>query len=307
MTSHHATGTAPGAADAVSTQARALGRHRLGADLRRLRQARSLRLEDVAAELAVVPSTMSRIETGRAPVRAAFLAVMLDLYNVDDPSERERLTSLARDGRHASWHDDYRPLLPAGASHYLDLETAAQQLRSYSVHAIPGLIQTRAYAAAVILAARPGLTRSQLRHLVTLQARRQELFRAAGHRLHLIFDESALRRSFGGAEIMAGQLSYLLALTTDPDITMQVAELARPRPVLTTPFTILSFADPASPDTACTTGIGGQIATTTNPAALRALHATFTALTGNAAAADDAATLIKDTTAHWERQAHQDR
>lgn len=225
MTSHHTTTAMPAAAG--RTQARAVGRRHLGTDLRQRRQARSLRLEDVAARLEVAPSTLSRIETGKAPVRAAYLTAMLDLYHVDDPAERDRLTSLARDGRCESWHDYYRPLLPAGASHYLDLETAAEHIRSYSVHAIPGLIQTPAYAAAAIQAARPGLTRTQVRHLVTLQARRQELIRTAGHRLHLILDESALRRSFGTATIMAGQLRHLLTLTTDPAITMQVAELAR--------------------------------------------------------------------------------
>ena len=305
MTSHHATPAAPAAAGTI--QARAVGRQRLGADLRRLRQARSLRLEDVAARLAVVPSTLSRIETGKAPVRAAYLTAMLDLYHLDDPGERDRLTSLARDGRCTSWYDGYGDLLPAGVCHYLDLEIAARLLRCYSVHALPGLIQTRGYAAAAIQAARPGLTRSQLRDLVTLQARRQELIRTAGHRLHLILDEAALRRSFGTAEIMAGQLSHLQTLTADPAITIQVAELARPCPVLTPPFTILSFPDPASPDAACTTGIADQITTTTSPATLRTLHTTFTALAGYAAAADDAATLIKDTAAYWERQAHHDR
>src|SRR6185437_5156403 len=158
MTSHHAA-SAPAAARAADpTQARALGRRRLGSDLRRLRQAQSLRLEDVAARLDLAPTTLSRIETGKAPVRAAYLTVMLDLYHVDDPSERDQLTDLAHDGWHASWHDAYRSLLPAGASHYLDLESAAQHVRSYTVHAIPGLLQARGYAAAAIQAARPGLT-----------------------------------------------------------------------------------------------------------------------------------------------------
>src|SRR5215472_13199603 len=87
----------------------------------------------------------------------------------------------------------------------------------------------------------------------------------------------------------------------------RIAELARPRPVITPPFTILSFADPASPDATCTTGISGQITITTRPADLRTLHATFTTLADYAATTDDTATLIKDTAANWERQVHQDR
>ena len=63
----------------------AASRHRLGIELRRLREARSLRLEDVAARLGVVPSTLCRIGTGKAPAKAEYLALMLDTYGIDDP------------------------------------------------------------------------------------------------------------------------------------------------------------------------------------------------------------------------------
>lgn len=296
---------------AGTTQARGLGRHRLGADLRRLRQARSLRIEDVAARLELAPSTLSRMETGQAPVKAAYLTIMLDLYRVHDPAQRARLTDLARDSMRKGWHDRYRYLLPAGASRYLDLETAATHLRSYSVQAVPGLAQTPGYAAAAICAAGLGFTRRRVRDLVTLQDRRQEHARSARRRLHLILDQSALLRPIGTAKIMAAQLSHLLTLATDPAITLQVAELSRPSPVLTLPFTILTLPAAAGsgapgPDAVCTAGIGGQISITTCNSDLRTMRAIFTALAGNAASTDDTAILIKDAAAHWERQAHQD-
>lgn len=247
------------------------------------------------------------METGQAPVKAACLTAMLNLYDVHDQAQRAHLTDLARDGSRASWHDGYRRLLPAGARHYLDLETAATRVRSYAMHAVPGLAQTAGYAAAAIGMARPGITNRQVRDLVRLQVRRQEHALTAGRRLHLILDQSVLLRPVGTAPVMAAQLRHLLTLTIHPAVTLQVAELARPRPVLTCPFTILSFPEPASPGAACTTGIGGQITITTGHSSLQALHAAFSALAGNAASADDSATLIKDTTAHWERQAHQER
>jgi hypothetical protein len=49
-----------------------LRRHQLGRDLRQLREARSLRLEDVAAHADVAPSTLSRIQTGKAPTRTSY-------------------------------------------------------------------------------------------------------------------------------------------------------------------------------------------------------------------------------------------
>jgi hypothetical protein len=50
-------------------------RHRLGAELRRLREVRSLRMEDVVGELGVTESTLSRIETGLAPARTSYVLV----------------------------------------------------------------------------------------------------------------------------------------------------------------------------------------------------------------------------------------
>ncbi len=42
-------------------------RRRLGFELRRLREAHSIKLEEVAEQLGVAASTLSRIETGKAP------------------------------------------------------------------------------------------------------------------------------------------------------------------------------------------------------------------------------------------------
>src|SRR5579872_613976 len=57
-------------------------RRRLGTELRRLREAHSLKLEEVADKLGLAASTLSRIETGKAPTRTAYLSAMLDLYGV---------------------------------------------------------------------------------------------------------------------------------------------------------------------------------------------------------------------------------
>lgn len=302
MTSEHPAAARTGHADAADPgRARAVGRLGLGQDLRRLRQARSLPLAEAAARLELAPSTLSRMETGKAPVKAAYLTVMLDLYDVHDQAQRGQLASLARDGMRKSWHDGYRHLLPDGASHYLDLESAATHLRSYSVHAVPGLAQTAGYAAAAIRAARPDLTGPQVRSLVTVQRRRQELTRSAGLGLHLVIDQSVFLRLIGTAEVMAGQLRHLLTLASNPAVTLRVVELARPLPALTTPFTILSFPGPAHLDVACRAGIGGQVTITTRRGDLRVLHRAFTALTSAAASPGDTASLIKKAVAHWER------
>jgi len=41
-----------------------------------------MRLEDAAAELGIVPSTLSRIETGKAPTRAGYVRILGDSRTV---------------------------------------------------------------------------------------------------------------------------------------------------------------------------------------------------------------------------------
>jgi len=268
-------------------------RRRLGTDLRRLREERSLRLEDVAARLGVAPSTLSRIETGKAPTRTSYLAVMLDLYGVDDPQRRRLLTDLAREGQRKGWWADSEDLLAAGAGNYLGLEAEASVLRSFALQVIPGLLQTEQYATAVCRASRPDLGPEQIRRLVALRLRRQELLRRADrHRLHLVIDESALLRAIGSAGTMAAQRRHLLSLMTDGQVTVQVLTLAKVRTVLTEPFTVLSFADKSDADVACATSIRGQLVFEERPAEVGALRAAFEAMTRTAMPSEDSQRLI---------------
>jgi transcriptional regulator with XRE-family HTH domain len=102
----------PPPSPAVAGTARpAAPRRILGAALRELREDRALRLEDAATRLGVAASTLSRIETGKAPARTSYLTLLLDLYGVEDPGQRSRLADLAREGQRKSWQDDYRDIL----------------------------------------------------------------------------------------------------------------------------------------------------------------------------------------------------
>ncbi len=272
-------------------------RRRLGTDLRRLREARSLRLEDVAARLEVAPSTLSRIETGKAPTRTSYLTVMLDLYGVDDPAQRQRMADMAREGQRKGWWAQCDDLLAAGVGSYLGLEAAACAVRSFVVDVVPGLVQTRAYAAAVYAASRPDLTADQVKRLAWLQTRRQEML-ADGAELHLILDEAVLRRTIGTPSVLAAQLEHLLAIAAWPSTTVQVLSLAGPRPVLSDSFTLLSFADQADPDVGYLGGVRGQAVRQERASDVRAMRNVFDELSRAALTPPDTANLITQVIAH---------
>jgi transcriptional regulator with XRE-family HTH domain len=277
-------------------------RHVLGGELRRLRLASGLRLEDVVLHLGVAPSTLSRIETGRAPTRTAFLSMMLDLYGVDDADRRRELADLAREGQRRGWWADYRDLLPPGAGHYLDLETAAQQICSYSAHAVPDLVQTPDYAAAVVRATRRDLGKDGVGRLARLHARRLDLISAADAQVRLIMDESALSRLVGTAAVMAAQLRHLLTVTSDPAVTVQVAELASSQPVLCPSFAVLSFADAGDPDVACSSGPAGRVILAKPRTETSVLVAEFAVLERSAASPEESARLVEKALQRWDQR-----
>ncbi len=267
-------------------------RYRLGAELRRLREAGGFRLEDVAARLDVAPSTLSRIETGKAPARTSYVLAILDFFGVDDPDERRYLADLAREGQRKGWWAEYDDLLPPGTGAYLGLESAAEAVCTFAVQTIPSLLQTRDYAAAVIRAAR-ALSDKQVDALATATMRRRQL--PSGKReLHAILDESALLTQFGSAGVMAEQLDYLSRAAEDPVITIQVLRLATPRQILSPGFTIMRFSDQADKDVCCRTDDNDHITITDDNRTVTSLRNTFARLAAHAESADSSTRLISE-------------
>src|SRR6516225_11909839 len=68
----------------------------LGAQLRRLREAKRITLEDAGKRIRASHSKISRLETGRVGFKDRDIADLLTLYGVFDEEERETLRALAR-------------------------------------------------------------------------------------------------------------------------------------------------------------------------------------------------------------------
>jgi transcriptional regulator with XRE-family HTH domain len=276
---------------AASPHFPALARHQLGARLRGLRQERSLHLTQVAAHLGLSEASVSRIETGTAPTRTSYLGQMLDLYGVTDPDQRRHLADLAREGQRKHWWTGHDDLIPAATAQYLAAETAACGLRCYSANLIPDLLAEPAYAQAVIPATRPDLGPAQVARLTALLPDRQQLTGQPGRHFHFIISHEALDNPVASPVPMAGQLARLAALAGNPAITLQVTSSAA-REVLSPPFTLLAFPGPDQPDVGCYHGPAGQAAITRRTADIRAMTATWTALTRAALTPADSLALI---------------
>jgi len=84
-----------------------LRRRELGFLLRKLRTDRELTIEEVSERLLFSPTKLSRLETGRAGASPRDIRDLCVLYEVTDPAERERLTTLAREGKQRAWWQQF--------------------------------------------------------------------------------------------------------------------------------------------------------------------------------------------------------
>lgn len=235
-------------------------RRRLGSELRRLRESQSLKLEEVAERLGLAPSTLSRIETGKAPTRTAYLMSLLELYGVSDMGQRQALVEMAREGHRKGWWALWDGVLPTGFGIYVGLEAEAASLRVYEAQVVHGLLQTEDYARAVMTTVRRLQTGEEIERLVKLRMQRQEvLHRPDPLELWLILDEAVLHRMAGCSAIMRQQLDHLSEASQWPNVTIQVLTFGCGlHPALGGSFAILRFPERLDPDVVYTEGVTGQ-------------------------------------------------
>jgi transcriptional regulator with XRE-family HTH domain len=220
-------------------------RRRLGQELRRLRELKGMTAEDVAERLLVSQSKISRLENGRRSISQRDVRDLCGVYEVEDQRVVDSLMEMARDSRQQGWWHAFGDI---PYSVYIGLETDAESLRVYEPQIVTGLLQTQAYAEALVHGALPETSPADIDKRVQVRLRRQERI-ATEHnplRLWVVLDESALRRVVGNRTIMREQLEYLLDMARLPHVTVQVLPFeVGAHPGLNGQYAILEFADAA--------------------------------------------------------------
>ena len=222
----------------------------LGAQLRKLREARHISLEDAGRQIRASHSKMSRLELGRVGFKDRDLTDLLALYGVTGRAEIDALRALAKRANAQGWWHDYSDVLAGWFEAYVGLEEAASRIRAYELQFVPGLLQTPEYARAVTLLGHGGADGAEIERRVSLRMARQALLDSprAPH-LWVVLDEAVLRRPVGRPDVMRGQLRHLLACAQRPGITLQVLPFrVGGHAAAGGPFSILRFAEPDLPD-----------------------------------------------------------
>jgi transcriptional regulator with XRE-family HTH domain len=207
------------------------------ARLRKAREARGWRQDDLAERIGYTGRHVSAVETGHKPPTRRFSLAVDAAFGVEgtaDSFERE-------------WREIRHGVLLQGFPEYVALEGRAVELRLYEIGIIPGLLQTPEYAQAQEdgHVERGAITPEQAAERVSFLAERQAaLTRTKPPMVFVVMDESCLRQAVGGPEVMSAQLQRLVEVAARPNWILQVAPFEiGARRAFNLPVNLLTLAD----------------------------------------------------------------
>ncbi|GAA2342811.1 helix-turn-helix domain-containing protein [Streptomyces violaceusniger] len=182
-----------------------------GSRVRRLRTAAGLTQAELGERTHVVSTRITQIERASGAKPTFELARTLDTVLGAD--------SLLVD----MWPYVYREAFPDWSRAFMAYSERAVSIREYAAQVVPGLLQTKDYARAV-LRLDPLLSgEQQLEERVTARLGRQERLRSPDRpELWVVLDEAVLRRPIVSHAVMRAQLHRLLKAAAEPGITVQV-------------------------------------------------------------------------------------
>lgn len=192
-------------------------RSRLAKELLRLRDLAGMSGREMARRTGVSQPTMSRIDRGLALPSMQVVRTWLDVCGTDSDT-RDRVLALAE-----AAHGETRPWRSL-FDQELHLQTQAQRrdaastrIRNFQPTVLPGLLQTAAYAQAIL-----ALGRSEdVAAAVATRLQRQQVLHEPGRRFEFLLAEHVLRwPPAPGA--LAGQTDRLLSLATAPSIEIAI-------------------------------------------------------------------------------------
>jgi transcriptional regulator with XRE-family HTH domain len=229
---------------AMADVGQTLRRRKLGKELRRHREAAGLKVRDLTSYVGLQPGTISKIENGNQAILPKNVRLMLQACGVGAPT-MDTLIRLAEESDDRGWWTGYSDTIPQWFETYVDLESDAEEIWTYTSELVDGLLQTAEYAEAVARAAYPDITEDHLKRIVEVrQARQAQLDRENPANLRVVCSEAVVRRKVGGPDVMRGQILRLVELSSQPNITIQVIPFdAGAHPAMKGNFTLLRFPE----------------------------------------------------------------
>lgn len=189
-------------------------------------------------------SKVSKIEHGRQTPSEADLAVWCEHCRALDQLPDLIAAVRSVETQYAEW----RRIMRGGTRRRQQASAAAYDrarlFRIYEPSVVPGLLQTRGYAVAVLSVFTEFVrVPDDAEEGAAARLDRQRVLTHGDRRFHMVLGEQALYTDVGGADVMAGQLEHLLAVEKLPRLRIGIIPAGAPyRVPLNNGFWILDEA-----------------------------------------------------------------
>ncbi len=217
----------------------------LGEKLRALRARRGLGLKDVAPIIGASVSKISRLELARSPAKYQDVMALASHYAATS-AEKAELEVLYQQSQNSDWYEQYADVTTDYFRRLIALEGQANRIMTYENMVVPGLLQIRPYAKALLRAGLPTHSAADIDRLADLREKRQVILRDPAPEVVALIDEGVLRRPVGGVRAMYDQLNHLLELGDDEELNISIGIVPFLAGALASPpypITHLRFAD----------------------------------------------------------------
>jgi transcriptional regulator with XRE-family HTH domain len=210
--------------------------------LREARERLGVGQREAARRLDIANGTLSRWESGQTVPKVDSVAGLLDMLGIIG-NARDDILSLARGTIGDDWLASGQTGVSEQLAGVLDCERTARHITDWAPLCMPGMLQIREYAQA-IMSAQNAISPSDAENRVVHKIARREAFkrRRDPTRLVALIGEPAIHGGIGGLEVMADQLGELLELAKLNTVAVQVVGVdGEWHPGLVGPFTLYEF------------------------------------------------------------------
>lgn len=194
----------------------------LGAALRQAREDKHKLLRELGTTLNRDIGVISRWETGERTPKPEQVAQILTYLGVN--GERyDQIMTLAYGTNESQWVATTLPEQKQQMVAYVDWEQNARRIVQIAPLLIPGLLQTGAYAQAIMIApgsdVPPGEVAARVKSRI---GRKEVLTEHNSAELLVLLGRAALNQGVGGQQVMVGQLDHLLEMAARPNIEIRI-------------------------------------------------------------------------------------
>ncbi|MEV7089772.1 helix-turn-helix transcriptional regulator [Streptomyces sp. NPDC093085] len=195
---------------------------RLGTALKQYRQAAKMDQAQAAEVIAASVAKISRMESGHVSCRVIDVRLLLGSYGVSDRAKVARLEELAKRSNRRGWWLEHAAHLRADYLEHISLEDDATYIREWQPVMFPGLLQTSAYAEAVIEASLGYIAPERAEKLIEVGKARQAKIGDGGATYTAIIWEPVIRHPLVSADAHQEQLAHVLEVGKRKNVTVQV-------------------------------------------------------------------------------------